>query len=124
MSRLEHDEAFASWVEAADTLDEPEARERLLYSVALYHEQMAYGGPEEGGWWYDAGELLDRPVRYFRSYDAALAYCGRWNLLLHRLINSKQRYRYSDVLSEGQLTAVVTVGHPPKHYPATRPHYE
>ena len=25
------------------------------YYVNLYKEGMGYGGPEEGGWWYDEG---------------------------------------------------------------------
>lgn len=29
------------------------------YVVAVYYEDRAYGGPEEGGWWYSTGELVD-----------------------------------------------------------------
>ena len=28
-----------------------------MHSIAVYLIQRVYGGPEEGGWYYDAGEL-------------------------------------------------------------------
>lgn len=28
------------------------------YAVAVYAMERKYGGPEEGDWWYDAGELV------------------------------------------------------------------
>lgn len=30
---------------------------REFYAVAVYSTDRVYGGPEEGGWWYTAGEL-------------------------------------------------------------------
>lgn len=38
-------------------------------SVALYTVSQAYGGPEEGGWWYDTFELVDSTVRCFEYGD-------------------------------------------------------
>ena len=94
-----------------------------VWSVAIYHEEQAWGGPEEGGWWYDAGELLERPVRYFKTEDAAYAYARRLVRHLDR-VNRKSRYEYSSVLSEGRYTAMVNDGHPLPGFPMTRPHYE
>jgi hypothetical protein len=39
------------------------------YFVTVYEIDRCYGGPEEGGWWYDAGE----PIRFYvcRSHDEA-----------------------------------------------------
>jgi hypothetical protein len=106
-----------------DEVPAEEARTSRLFSVAIYHEQLCWGGPEEGGWWFSAGELLpDRPVRYFRNEEAAYRFCRRLNHLIDLLV--KHRYEYSSVLSEGQLAARVEAGHPVKHYPETRPHYE
>jgi hypothetical protein len=105
-------------------LDEAYAADpRRRYSVAVYQEDMAYGGPEEGGWWYDAGELTDYPVRYFRGEEAAYRHARRLNHWLHRLIN-RHRREYSSVISDGRLVAEVHANHPPGHYPAQRPHYE
>lgn len=28
--------------------------------VNVYSVSRCYGGPEEGGWWYDAGECIER----------------------------------------------------------------
>jgi hypothetical protein len=96
---------------------------RGVWSVAIYHEEMAWGGPEEGGWWFDAGELLERPVRYFRTEEAAYAYARRLVRHLDR-VNGKRRYEYSSVLSDGRYTAMVNDGHPLPAFPMTRPHYE
>jgi len=111
-----------AWV--TPTLEqEGEARTSRLFSVAIYHEQMAYGGREEGGWWHDVGELLDRPVRYFKTEDAAYDYARRLMRHLDR-VNAKRPYRYSDVNSDGRYTAMVNDGHPLPHFPIERPHYE
>ena len=32
--------------------------DRTRYVVAFYEIDRRYGGPEEGGWWYDCGALL------------------------------------------------------------------
>ena len=32
-----------------------------MRSIAVYLVQLAYGGPEEGGWYYQAGELCTDP---------------------------------------------------------------
>jgi hypothetical protein len=33
-----------------------------MHSVAVYLVQRLYGGPEEGGWYYDSGELCTDPA--------------------------------------------------------------
>ena len=33
----------------------------MKYVVAFYAVDRAYGGPEEGGWWFDTGELVRLP---------------------------------------------------------------
>lgn len=38
-------------------------------SVALYDVGRAYGGPEEGGWWYDVGSRIDETIRCFEEGD-------------------------------------------------------
>lgn len=45
-------------------------------SIAIYDVHREYGGPEEGGWWYDVGVRDDRSVRSFQEpeFDKAKAY--------------------------------------------------
>ncbi len=38
-------------------------------TVAVYLVDRAYGGPEEGGWWYDQGSLFPATVRAFERCD-------------------------------------------------------
>ena len=92
------------------------------YIVAVYMQDRAFGGREEGGWWYDTGELV-RNMRMFGSENAAFDYCRRLNEKLHFTLN-KGRREISSVLSEGQYAAEVWEDSAPKFYPEFRPHYE
>jgi hypothetical protein len=39
-------------------------------SVAAYYEtERQYGGPEEGGWWYDTWEIIPGTLREFQPGD-------------------------------------------------------
>jgi len=100
----------------------------VMFSVAVYLIDQAYGGPEEGGWWYTCGELVDpsEPVfapTYHGTSVEAYAKVLEVNTELDRTHNQGRR-PISSVLSEGQFAALVHVGHPPQNYPTTRPHYE
>lgn len=45
------------------------------WSVAVYETWQVYGGPEEGGWYYTAGELVNHAmVRFFSDYQEAYDY--------------------------------------------------
>ena len=95
---------------------------RTVYVVAVYLCDRAYGGPEEGGWWYDTGEMA-RIIRTFKDEDRAEAYATRMNSLLNATIN-KGRRDISSVLSDGKYYAEVHKNIAPHHYPERRPHYE
>ena len=95
---------------------------RQSYTVAVYDCDRAYGGPEEGGWWFNCGTLI-KPVRTFPSEDQAFEFARRMNAKLRHFINSHRR-PMSSVLSEGEIWAEVHEGAPPKHYPEYHPHYE
>lgn len=105
-----------------------------FYSVAIYLEDRAYGGPEEGGWYYDCGVRIDsmreleelgpwRTPRIFLTEESATIYCRKVNDRIETTIN-KGRREISSVLSEGRYCAAVHEGYPPTHYPTERPHYE
>jgi|688.fasta_scaffold379186_4 hypothetical protein len=96
-----------------------------MYLVSVYLQDLAYGGPEEGGWYYTVGELA-RTVRLFRSEDKAYEYSRR----LNDKLNSRtfgpnlDRPDMSSVLSEGLYFAEVHEDHAPKYFPEKRPRYE
>lgn len=101
-----------------------------FYSVAVYLEDRAYGGPEEGGWWYDCGQRVDDLPGFL---PAIFAPDRETDALLHRkavedklnaTLNKERRSDTGSVLSEGRYVAVLCEGYPAPHYPATRPHYE
>jgi hypothetical protein len=94
---------------------------RFGFQVAIYLEDRAYGGPEEGGWWYDCGELV-RVVRIFRNEESAYKFCRRLNHWLHLIVNRGRRSTGS-VLSEWVFSATVEHGQARKRYPEERPYY-
>lgn len=92
------------------------------YIVAVYLRDRRYGGPEEGGWWYDTGELV-RPLIVTGNEGEAVRYADRLNRRLERTLN-KDRRPISSVLSEGCYYAEIHENVAPGHYPVQRPHYE
>lgn len=102
-----------------------------LYWVGLYLEDRAYGGPEEGGWWYSCGELVTDADIYtvlglfptcHTDEDTAYAASVAMNDACQEL--NKDRRDINSVLSDGRYSASVYEDVLPPHFPATRPHYE
>ena len=85
--------------------------------VNAYVVTRHYGGPEEGGWWYDAGEpLASVPVR---SRDLALVEQGR----LESLLADHAHGNIGSVLGGAEVR--VHIEHRfAQAWPAQRPHYE
>ena len=86
----------------------------LRYTVSVYSVYRSYGGPEEGGWYYDCGDLV-RTVKRFRSENEAWDYCNRLNDKLYghdhvRLRNDIYRAKVYDSVA-------------PDSFPANRPYY-
>lgn len=92
------------------------------YTVAVYLSELAYGGPEEGGWWYECGELV-KVICVFGSEEKAIEYTRRMNDKLRQTLN-KGRREISSVLSNGVYRAMVMCDYPPRYYPERRPYYE
>jgi hypothetical protein len=92
------------------------------FIVAVYLEDRHYGGPEEGGWWYNAGDLV-RVIRVFKSECRASLYACRLNRMLDATLN-KGRPSTGSMLSQGRYVVDVCEDNAPAHYPETRPHYE
>jgi len=97
----------------------------MAYTVAVYLCDRAYGGPEEGGWWYDCGVPSEEHAHFTRGFKrekAAYAYARRLNERYAEQWNQGRR-DISSVLSEGQFYAEAHEG-TPAPYPKVRPHYE
>lgn len=99
-----------------------------FYSAAIYFVDQNFGGPEEGGWWYTAGEPVLREAemailaRNFRTAGEAYGYAQR---VLQPICDKRNKGRrpISSVASEGEYTPHVTRGLPVA-FPEFRPHYE
>ena len=87
--------------------------------VNCYLIDQAYGGPEEGGWWYTVG----RPVES-RLADGDVEAEG---ILAERRAfwdgHNKDRPEIYSVLSEGRFS-VCRESHFARHFPEVKPHYE
>jgi hypothetical protein len=95
------------------------------YVVAVYELGQSYGGPEEGGWWYDTGELV-RVLRAFKDLEKACDYARRVNRSLHFKAESNPHIRplHSVAYDGGRFCAEIHDGTAPESYPLRRPHYE
>lgn len=105
--------------------DDPPKRERR-YTVTIFILDQAYGGPEEGGWWYETGapttDALKSYTRTFTSAEAAARYAEFLNRTIVEEWN-EGRYPLSSVCCDGIYRAVWDKG-TPKPFPSHRPHYE
>jgi len=94
----------------------------VRYALAAYTIDRAYGGPEEGGWWYDIGAKA-KDIAYFTDEEAAFQACRRRNHLIQLL--QKEKRDIGSVLYHGdRYQYEIWDMYAPKFYPATRPHYE
>ena len=97
----------------------------MTYLVSVYIQDRVYGGPEEGGWWYEEGELV-KTIRSFKHEWDAEVYCSRLSRKLKsRVIGpNKCRPSITSVMSDGEYWAMLFEGKPPASFPEDRPHYE
>jgi len=89
--------------------------------VNVYAVTRLYGGPEEGGWWYDAGEpVKSTAVRLGRG--PALA--RRWNDYLNREGGPNDGVDLGSVCCRGPLLEAFFEDRPAAAWPEQRPYYE
>lgn len=95
-----------------------------LWDVMFYECDRAYGGGEEGGWWYDCGEQI-KPLR-LRLVNETEAYklCRRANNLLNHLRPPDVQISSVNYMGGHFEAQVHPSGLAPTHYPQYRPHYE
>ena len=94
----------------------------MTYVLAIYEIDRACGGREEGGWYYDTGELV-RVLGTRPTADAAYALARRLNGWMDRLQRGKRSVS-SVAYRGGRYQVEVYENVPPAYYPSHRPHYE
>jgi hypothetical protein len=98
-----------------------------MYFIHKYQVSQQYGGPEEGGWWYDAGEPVEDwfPLILMNEEQAYLV-CRALNAAETDRRESDEDYEYTSVLSGRSTFYDYAVDEDPiaRPFPATRPHYE
>lgn len=92
------------------------------FILAFYEIDRAYGGPEEGGWWYDCGDLV-RPLMVVTGEQRAYELARRANKLLDRL-QRRKRGVGSVAYTGGRHVVSVYENTAPARYPEHRPYYE
>ena len=80
-------------------------------SVAVYQVDRAYGGPEEGGWYYDCGTLVPETVRAYEQDDFPQA--SEYVEMLQRRWPANEGYRVRYQIE----------GLPEASFPRERPYY-
>ena len=97
-----------------------------VYCVGTYLVDLAYGGPEEGGWWYQCGQLIidgDIPLPYY-STDKEDALSHKNKMIKELEEFNKGRRPISSVLSEGKYEAIIFEERLPEGFPEKIPYYE
>ncbi len=106
-----------------------------IYLVTCYHHDRAYGGHEEGGWYFDYyiplcpgfedkhSEGYEARVWAFTSEEKARSFVERMNAKLDYFIN-QHRPSVSSVCSRGEVCCFVSKNSFPDMEPKTKPHYE
>ena len=98
-----------------------------MWYACLYEVSRAYGGPEEGGWYYDTGEPelngwaysdAELSCRFFMTREEA----SEWKIKnLHHIdaLNAKMKKEHSEMRFDIRIGVGV-----PSTFPKVRPHYE
>jgi hypothetical protein len=108
-------------------------KDKERFWVGLSYEFQAYGGPEEGGWYYSTctptnGQFESkipyglRKPRHFRSEENAVAYSNKmWRLV--GALNKGRTPPWSVRYSGGYLAVSFYEGMKPHETPRKRPYY-
>ena len=95
-----------------------------MFSVSIHLVDQAYGGPEEGGWWYQYGspdEGYSKFTRFFKTRDEAHKYGEKLDSMIAEL--NKNRPSISSVSSIGRYQWMIQ-DDLPHEWPKQVPHYE
>lgn len=89
--------------------------------VNAYSVERCYGGPEEGGWWYDAGEPIATIVVADENDEVGIK-TAKERLTKEHGWKSNSQGRYS--VNGGADFEISVEEVPAEAYPKSRPHYE
>lgn len=90
---------------------------RNISHINAYEIRQCYGGPEEGGWWYDMGTCL-QSVSVNSNEDLLIALKMLADTYGDRYTDEPPRHR------DGEDLTIYVEDEPGRHYPTERPHYE
>lgn len=103
------------------------------WTVTVVMADRAYGGPEEGGWWFDTFDPLDseamelaaewQATRVFWDLKEAVAYSNALDERCEERNREERRRSKGSVLSRGVYEAYCFDGYP-ERIPGARPRYE
>lgn len=100
------------------------SRAQPFWHVHLYLTDRAYGGPEEGGWYYDCGMPEEHAQNgLFMDEDSAVEAARVLNDTVAPVLNEGRNADTGSVLSEGCYRFFVGQGEA-KPFPSVIPHYE
>lgn len=98
-----------------------------MYYIHKYEVAQQYGGPEEGGWWYDSGNpCSDWKPLMCEDEEQACEVCRTLNHAERERARVEERYGYDSVLAyrSTHYAYDVTEDYKAWPYPKERPHYE
>lgn len=103
-----------------------------LFWTAVWLVTQTWGGPEEGGWWFDSGELVTDPAIYARlgafpaSFGDYLEAHAHAETMARHLgaLNRGRPPKHSATSTGVYETHVFDAPVPPVHWPETPPRYE
>lgn len=100
-----------------------------MFYIHKYRTSLEYGGPEEGGWWYNASVPLDdwhAPALAHENGELAYEVCRALNEAEYKRREQEEIYDYASTLAHRCNFYVYAITDSPKSfsYPAERPHYE
>ena len=96
--------------------------QNVTHYIAVYEVDRAYGGPEEGGWYFDTGELVYcEPIAEGTTPEDVQA---RREALKAEWFDPEARPVHSVLYHGGQYEVTTAKGVPVPFYPAEIPRYE
>jgi hypothetical protein len=97
-----------------------------MHYVMKYEVYQQYGGPEEGGWWYEEGIAQWRFPIPVPSQSLAYRLCRVLNDREHERRKTECDYEYTSVLSDRDTFYGYGIADTfrPQNYQELKPHYE
>lgn len=98
-----------------------------MHYIHKYEVAQQYGGPEEGGWYYNAGDPAeDWCVVMVEDEEIANLVCRALNQAERERREEEEPYEYTSVLSYCSQFFEFDVSNSPvaEGFPKVRPHYE